>query len=154
MATLPVQNSGYTFYLALVSQANPQDFQVDPTIAAGDFQVSIDGGALANLINLPTVSPAGSFQVEVILASTEMTGEKTSVVAIDAAGAEWEQTLVSIDVPAGSVDSLYALEVGDHVETSVRLIINEAGTNNPLLDKEIGGSLLDPTVSITTVDSP
>lgn len=151
--TLPVQNKPYVFYTALVSQADPSKFQINPTIAAGDFQVSTDGGALTNLDTLPVVEPAGSFFVRVDLSAAEMTGAKVNIAAIDAAGSEWDESLTVIDVPTGNIDSVYDLEVGDRTETRSRLIVNEVGTSNPLLDKTIGGSLLPASVTLTTVDT-
>tara|TARA_R110000782_G_C14819205_1_gene413824 strand:+ start:26277 stop:26735 length:459 start_codon:yes stop_codon:yes gene_type:complete len=151
--TLPAQNKAYSFYTALVSKANPAEFQIDPTIAAGDFKVSIDGGALANLATLPVADPIGSFAVKVELSAAEMNGAKINIVAIDAAGAQWEQLLAFIDVPVGSSEDVYNIEVGDHVETNTRLIINEKGTTTPLIDKQITGSLLTPSVTIGTTDT-
>lgn len=43
---------------------------------------------------------------------------------------------------------------GDHVENSIRLLINRKGTTIPVLDKLIKGSLLAPDVTITTEESP
>lgn len=151
--TLPKQNQAYSFYTALVSQANPAEFQIDPTIAAGDFQVSTNGAALANLATLPVVDPAGSSLVRIDLSAAEMNGAKVNIVAIDAAGAEWDQSISTIDVPVGNIDGVYAIEVGDHIETSTRLIVNEEGTSNPLIDKTITGSLLAASVTLTTVDT-
>ncbi len=150
---LPVQNSAYAFYTALTSQTNPAEFQINPTIAAGDFQVSKDGGALVNLATLPTVSPAGSFLVRVELSAAEMSGAKVNIVGIDAAGDEWDQFFADLDVPVGSVDSLYNIEVGDRIETSSRLIVNLEGTATALVDKTITGSLLSPSVTLTTTDT-
>lgn len=151
--TLPIQNAAYSFYTALTSQASPENFQINPTIAAGDFQVSTDGGALTNLATLPVVDPAGSFLVRVDLNAAEMNGAKVNVVAIDAAGAEWAEALAAIDVPVGSIDSIYALMVGDRIETHNQLVINEQGTANALLDKQITGSLLSTSVTLRTTDS-
>lgn len=151
--TLPVQNSAYAFYTALASQSNPAEFQVNPTIAAGDFQVSTDGGTLANLATLPFVSPVGSFLVRIDLSASEMAGAKVNVVGIDAAGDEWDQFFASVDVPVGSVDTLYDIETGDRIETSTRIIVNEAGTTTALVDKTITGSLLSTSVTLGTLDT-
>lgn len=82
-------NTAFIFYASLVSQANTKINQVNPTIAAGDFKVSIDGGALANLATLPAVTPAGSTMVKFSLSAGEMNGDNITVVCLDAAGAEW-----------------------------------------------------------------
>lgn len=151
--TLPAQNKEYVFYTALISQADPATFQIDPTIATGDFKISIDGSALNNLTTLPTVSPAGSSQVKIELSATEMASSKVSITAIDAAGSQWEEAFVFIDVPTGSAESLYDIEVGDVIETSARIIVNKVGTTTPLLDKAITGSLLSSSVAIGTTDT-
>jgi len=51
------------------------DLKNNPTISAGDFTISKDGGAAANLTNLPTVVGT-SAQVEISLTATEMTADK------------------------------------------------------------------------------
>lgn len=67
----PTKAAAFEFSVPMKSWASPGLFQDSPTIAAGDFQISKDGGAYANLTNLPTNSPAGSEQVEVVLTTTE-----------------------------------------------------------------------------------
>ena len=47
--------------------------------AAGDFQVSIDGGSFNNLSSLPAVTPAGSEAVILILSAGEMNGDVIAV---------------------------------------------------------------------------
>ncbi len=79
----------FKFYVPFTA-AGSQDYQSNPTLAAADFRVSIDGGAYNELDALPTVSPAGDIQVEIVLSIAEMTGEVTTVKAKDAADDEWE----------------------------------------------------------------
>ena len=86
---LPKRAEAFEYYVELVSQADTKLFQVNPTLAAGDVQVSIDGGAFANLATLPSVSPASGRQVKVKLSAAEMTGDNIGVQFVDAAGAEW-----------------------------------------------------------------
>ncbi len=52
------KNAAYTMYVGLVDQSNTKVFRAAPTLAAGDFKVSKDGGAFANLGTLPAVTPA------------------------------------------------------------------------------------------------
>jgi len=85
---LPKINTAFIFYTSLVSQADTKVFKSVPTLAAGDFKISIDGGAFANLATLPTNTP-GTFGVKVSLSAGEMNGANILVVAHDAAGAEW-----------------------------------------------------------------
>ena len=151
--SLPKQNEAYVFYVSLTDHVDPTNFVVDPTIVAGDFRISVDGSALSNLDTLPVVDPAGSTFVRVDVSAIEMAGEKVNIIASDAAGDEWEQLVANLDVPIGNIDSIYNIEVGDHIETSTRLIVNEAGTSTALIDKAIAGSLLSTSVTLTTLDT-
>ena len=92
----PLKGSTYSFELALVSQANVNLFQVNPTLVAGDVQVSKDGGAFVNLAALPTVIGAGK-AVTVALSAAEMTADRIVVLFSDQAGAEWQDKLVLIE---------------------------------------------------------
>ena len=79
----PVKNEEFIFDLPLDDYANPGNFKVNPTIAAGDFKISKDDGALADLATLPTVSPAGSIWVKITLSATEMNCDRLKFQAID-----------------------------------------------------------------------
>jgi len=96
----------YIFFASLVSQANTKLMQVNPTLAAGDFKVSIDGAALANLGTLPTVTPAGSSMVKFTLSTSEMAGANATVVCSDASGAEWCDLTINIPTSARQIDDL------------------------------------------------
>ena len=148
---LPIRATQYQFYLTLVDASDPSKFLIDPTISAGDFQVSTDGGALANLDTVPTVSPAGSSNVLVTLSAAEMTGEKLTIQGIDTA-AQWEDISGFLDIPDGSVETVLDIMQGDHTETSTSLVINKRGTTTPVLEKDITGSLLSPSVTVRTTD--
>jgi hypothetical protein len=80
--------------------------QVNPTIAAGDFKVSIDGAALANLATIPAVTPAGSSMIKFTLSTSEMAGANATVVGIDAAGAEWCDITINLQTSARQIDDL------------------------------------------------
>lgn len=138
MASEPVQGEIYIFYLGLTDVLNPDEFVSNPTIAAGDFQVSTDGSAYINLSTLPIVDPANSITVKVTVSAAEMAGEKVNIKAIDAAGSEWGQSLVAFDVPTGSTETLLDLTEGDRVETATRLIINKKNTQDAPVLKEVG----------------
>ena len=153
MTSVPVQGEEYQFYLALVDSSDPTQFVTDPTIEAGDFQISTDGGTLVNLATLPSSSPSGSTLVVVSLSASEMTGSKVNVQGIDQSGDEWQDVNISIDVPEGSEESNYNILVGDHIETSTSMVINKRGTSTPVLEKTVGGSLLDSSATITTTDA-
>lgn len=90
-------NTAYTFYVGLASQADTKLFQANPTLAAGDVKISIDGGAFANITSLPTISPAAGRQVKVALTAAEMNGNFIAVQFVDAAGAEWCDFLYEIE---------------------------------------------------------
>lgn len=99
----PEKAKAYDFYVSLVDANNPSFFIIDPTIAAGDFQISKDDGALANLVTLPVVVPAGSSIVKISLDATEMDALKATVIGSDAAGAEWEDITAYLDIPAANL---------------------------------------------------
>lgn len=155
MSSLPVQNEIYILYVGLGNSLDPDNFVVDPTVVAGDFQRSIDDGTFTNLDTLPVVTPTGSVMVKITLSTLEMSGEKVNVVGINQNDPkEWQDIIIAIDVPSGSVETLTDLDEGDRIETSTRLIINKAGTTDKILDKTIQGSLLQNNVIISTKDTP
>lgn len=153
MASLPILNETYIFYVSLVDALNPNKFLVDPTIAAGDFKRSTDGSAFVNLTSFPVVEPAGSAAVKIELTASEMDGEKINIQGIDTAGGEWQDIMVNIDIPTGTTESLTDIEEGDRVESNTKLIVNKVGTTEALIDKNITGSLLSPNITIRTTDA-
>lgn len=96
----------YVFYIALRSQADSTIFQSNPTLAAGDFKISKDGGALANPGTLPAVTPGASKAVKVTLSATEMEADNLVLIASDAAGAEWMDGFWNIQTAARQIDDL------------------------------------------------
>lgn len=97
----PVKGEDFVVYVALSSASNPTNFQSNPTIASGDFKVSKDGGALANLTTLPSVEPASSVLVKITLSATEMNADNVVVVGIDqTATKEWADFILSIPTTA------------------------------------------------------
>lgn len=102
----PKKNTAFIMYLGLPSQGTAAVFQTNPTLAAGDVKVSIDGGALANLATLPVVTPAASKMVKLALSSGEMNGDNITVVFSDAAGAEWYDTIINIQTAVRQIDDL------------------------------------------------
>ena len=65
----------------------------NPTRAAGDFKVSINGGAQQNVATLPTTDAAGLCTWNPTQAETN--GTYIVFLAEDAAGAEWEPLTIS-----------------------------------------------------------
>ena len=93
----PVKNEDFVMYIALSSVLESESFQAAPTIASGDFKVSKDGGAFANLGTLPTVTPAAGVAVKITLTATEMNADNVVITGIDqTADKEWADFLLSI----------------------------------------------------------
>lgn len=105
MPSIPLPGSTFTFSVPLVSQASSHVFQAAATIAAGDFKRSINGGAFANMDNLPAVTPAAGKLVQIVLSASETTaageGGTIDIVGSDAAGAEWDD--ISIHIRVGEI---------------------------------------------------
>ena len=97
----PVNGEDFVLYVALSDAADSVSFKAAPTIASGDFKVSKDGGAFANLATLPTVTPAAGVAVKISLSATEMTADNVTIAAIDqTATKEWADFLLSIPTTA------------------------------------------------------
>lgn len=80
---VPFRNTAFTFSISLKDIIDTSALKANPTIAVGDFKISKDNGALANLATLPVVSPAGSVLVKIELSDTEMDAENVFIVGID-----------------------------------------------------------------------
>lgn len=97
----PTKNEDFKIRIALEDANIPGSFKSNPTIAAGDFKVSIDGGAFANLTTLPSVSPAGGVLVLLELSASEMNGDVITIVGIDQTSPkEWADFVLSIPTTA------------------------------------------------------
>jgi hypothetical protein len=79
----PKKNEDFIFSIGLNDMAIAGSLKTSPTIAAGDFKISKDFGAFANLATLPDVEPDGTNQVRVQLSSTEMNADNVFVVWVD-----------------------------------------------------------------------
>jgi hypothetical protein len=102
----PKKNTALIFYASLTDASNRPAFKASPTLATGDFQVSTNGGSFGNLTTLPTVTPAGGVAVKFSLSADEMNGDQVVVQCIDAAGAEWDDLLISINTSINVLDDL------------------------------------------------
>ena len=105
----PDKGEAYEFYMSLYDSST-NSLRDDPTIEAGDFTISKDGGAFANLATLPTVEPAGSVAVKVELSADEMNADKVYIVARDVAGAEWNDVTMFIDTFDKKLNELWQLQ--------------------------------------------
>lgn len=93
----PVKNEDFVVYITLIDADNNLSFKANPTIASGDFQISKDGGAFANLTTLPTVTPASGVAVKISLSATEMNADNILVTGIDQTDPkEWADFSLSI----------------------------------------------------------
>jgi hypothetical protein len=90
----PIKGSAWSFCISLVSQANPNLFQTNPTLAVGDVKVQKDGGGMVNITTLPTAIESGK-SVLVSLSASEMNGNHIDVAFSDVAGAEWGDEMFS-----------------------------------------------------------
>lgn len=145
---MPKRGEAFTFYTELVDAADTTLFKSNPTIAAGDVQISLAGGTFANLTNLPTVSPVGSTQVKVELTAAEMAGADRTVQFHDAVGGEWldqaihitadEQVIDDLATQA-SVDALNDLDAAG-VRTAVGLATANLDTQIGTLGDQIDGA--------------
>ena len=102
----PKRATAFKLYVGLVDQANTKLLKANPTIAAGDFMVSKDGGAFANLTTLPSANPASGRAIMIDLSATEMTADNVVIQCVDAAGAEWCDLFVNLQTTARQIDDL------------------------------------------------
>jgi len=77
----------------------------NPTMAAGDFKVDLDGAGQANVFTLPTSDAAGLVQWLPTQAETNAT--VVTFLANDALGAEWEPLTISFDTTTDTTIALY-----------------------------------------------
>ena len=97
----PVKNQDFILYISLRDAEDSNRFKSNPTIAAGDFKISVDGGALTNLTTLPAVTPAGSKIVKVTLSSAEMNADNVAILGADQTDPpEWSDFLLTIPTTA------------------------------------------------------
>ena len=109
-ATLLVASTA--IYLPIVKRA-VVDFAVgaDWTPASGDVKVSIDGGAAANITNLPTAIAMGNTAMwQFILTAAELTGKVISVTVADASTKAVEDTMFTVET-FGHASALYAADL-------------------------------------------
>lgn len=96
----PKKNEDFKIRVAL-DDLSADGFRSNPTIAAGDWKVDIDGAGFNNLATLPTVSPAAGRAVLIELSAAEMNGDVITVQGVDqTATKEWADFLLSIPTTA------------------------------------------------------
>lgn len=74
-----VKGVAWTDRIFLKSMANPGAHKVNPTLAAGDITIDIDGAGFGNPATTPSVSPAAGAAVLISLSTSEMNGDLITV---------------------------------------------------------------------------
>jgi len=127
----------------------------DWTPAAGDVQISKDGGALANTTNLPSVI-GSSFLWSLTLTATEMTAAQIAVAIEDAAV---EDQLVLIETygnasgqHAADLDVDIADQVLDEIVEGVYSLRESARLWNAVLVGELSGATTSGATTLTFRD--
>jgi len=93
----PVKNEEFKMRVSLEDHLTPGRFKSNPTIETGDVKVDKDGGGLANLTTLPSVSPAASKLVLCELSATEMNAGVVTIIISDVTDPpEWNDLTISI----------------------------------------------------------
>ncbi len=147
---LPSKGEAYIFPpISLTDIFDPQFFKVNPNITSDDVRLSKDGGTLMALNTVPVVKPIGSSLVEVVLNAAEMTADKLVVQFRDAAGDEWGNLNLPLDVPTHTTDSVLEFLDADIDETNLRATRFKKGTSTIIADKDIGDSFLPANVKVT-----
>lgn len=93
----PIKGQDFVIYIALADMNSPGSFKSNPTLAAGDFTVSKDGGSFTALDTTPDVDPNSGIAVKVSLTATEMDADSVVIAGIDqTAPKEWADFCMSI----------------------------------------------------------
>lgn len=149
----PKYGTQFIMYIGLESVATAGTFQSNPTLASGDFKVSVDGGALANLTTLPTVTPTGGKGVKITLSASEMTGDNITIFCSDASGGEWKDLIINLQTTARQIDDLAPSTATDtiaaYIDTEVAAI--KAKTDNlPASPAAVGSAMTLASGAITS----
>ena len=97
----PLKNQAFTLGITLLDATDNLSFKSSPTIAAGDFKISKDGGAFANMATLPAVTPAASVVVEIPISATETNCDRFIIIGQDqSTPKEWADFSIAISTTA------------------------------------------------------
>lgn len=94
--------------------------QVNPTLATGDVQVSLDDAAFTNIATLPSVLPAGGVKVKITLSIAELTCKRLMIRFVDVAGAEWEEQTILVET-FGHASAMH-YDMGKILYTGMRIV--------------------------------
>ena len=137
MASLvpPKRASIYTFPISLVSVGKTDVFTTTVTITSLDVMVSKDFGSFATIaaapVELNTTAPAATGVLLTTLTALEMTADTVTVLFHDAAGAQWQDALVTIQTTTSLFDDLAtstAVSTATGLVGSVGTIVGSVGT--------------------------
>lgn len=145
-------SSGAIFYVGLPSLAS-QGFQSNPTLAAGDVKISLDGGSLSNLTTLPVVTPASSKLVKVTLSQAETNADNIAVIFSDAAGGEWADVIVNIQTVARQIDDLaFPTTSGRSIDVTAggEVGIDWANIGSPTTTVNLSGTTVKTATDVET----
>jgi hypothetical protein len=118
MAELRKYGAEATIYFPLVD-AGAVDFEATPvSFAAGDTQVSKDGGAFANTSNNPAHEGNGIYSL--VLTSTEMEAAVVVVTVVDSATKAWEDQAIIIDT-YGNASAQHAIDLDSTFLTAAQV---------------------------------
>lgn len=92
---------GFLIRIGLQDMTLNGSLKSNPTIAAGDFKVDIDGAGFNNLGTLPSVSPASSVAVLITLSQAETNGDVITIAGVDQTSPkEWADFFLSFPTTA------------------------------------------------------
>lgn len=141
-----VYGEAQSFYIVLWKDGLPVS---NPTIAAGDFQISIDGGVFVDLDSDPVVDPTNSISVRIDLTAAEKTGDQIMVFWSDPDNT-WE--------PNGLVITTCTEDTGgDTYQAKVELFDDDGGVTDRYVAvwfknaEPITAGITSPTIKIIKV---
>jgi hypothetical protein len=146
----PIKNSQWSFVVSLISVGGAPSIHTAPTLAAGDFQVSTDLAAFANLGTLPVVSPANSGQVRFVLTAAEMNGDVIGIKCTDqTAPKDWHDCFVQINTTTSS-SGVTAGEVAREVWANSGRTLDGVSSNATIKGIENYANISSVTLNIGT----
>jgi len=128
----PQRGVAYSFRISLLDTIAPGRIKKSPTITAGDFKLSKDGGTLTNLVTLPSEVPAASGCITVSLNATEMDADKIQVVWSDPEF-EWGDGYVFFDAPLVTLTAGDLAVIGNYQMTEAYAADGAAPTRDQML---------------------
>lgn len=140
----------FDYTICLPDYAEPKDFQATVTFAAGDVQISQDGGSFINITALPTHVEAGCWDQNV--SAAEMQGDRVDIYYVDTATKVFIDSHIAINT-IGAKPFVYR-DVAEAAGTSTTTELPVGAstvddTYNDLLMSVIAGTGVGQSVPIT-----